>query len=326
MQQPHTTQPGAVPPGPAVAIDLHAGYRSTATDTDPRALIRFLDIVYDDPAMQAYKLRMRRLLALRPGETVLEVGCGAGHDLIRDARQVGPGGRVIGVDAKASMVAEAQRRVLADCGPARRVAALGPLARTVPIHRMISCHLGDARNLPLGDATVDACRVDRVLMYVPTPERALAEMVRVLRPGGRLVAMELDYGALLIDHPDTAMTERVLAALRAAIPNDLLGRSLRRILGDLGLSDVTVTPHGIELTHDLFRQVIEPTLASAAATGQLPRSQTRQWLAEMTSSHRAGRFYGTFIGMVAFARKPLRDRLGSAVVMPWPPAAKDKKY
>src|SRR5450755_919559 len=303
MQQ-RTIQPRAVPPGPAAAVDLHAGYRSTDTDTDPRALIRFLDTVYDDPSMQAYKLHMRQLLALRPGETVLEVGCGAGQDLIRDAGQVGPGGRVIGVDAKASMVAEAQRRVLAGSGPTDRAAALAPPVGAVPIHRVISCHLGDARSLPLADATVDACRVDRVLMYVPTPERALAEMVRVLRPGGRLVAMELDYGAMLIDHPDTRTTERVLAALRAAIPNELLGRGLRRILGDFGLSDITVTPHGIELAHDLFRQLIEPTLASAVAAGQLPRSRTRRWLAEMTSSHRAGRFYGTFIGMVAFARKP----------------------
>ncbi len=103
-----------------------------------------------------------------PGETVLDIGCGAGMDLLVAARRTGPGGRAIGIDMTESMRDRA-----------RASAAAAGLAN-------VEVHAADATALPLPDASVDAVISNGVLNLVPEKERAFAEIRRVLRPGGRL--------------------------------------------------------------------------------------------------------------------------------------------
>ena len=107
--------------------------------------------------------------ALSPGERVLDVACGAGLVTFPAARQVGPGGSVVGVDISGRMVEDAARRAEAD-GIA-----------DVSFARM------DAEALDLPDGAFDVALCALGLMYMPDPEFAGAEMRRVLRPGGRMV-------------------------------------------------------------------------------------------------------------------------------------------
>jgi arsenite methyltransferase len=106
--------------------------------------------------------------ALRPGDTVLDVGCGAGVDSLLAARRVGPTGRVSGVDATAEMVEKAKANAAA--------AGVG----NAEFHR------GEADRLPAGDATVDVVISNGVFNLCLDKPRVLAEIFRVLRPGGRL--------------------------------------------------------------------------------------------------------------------------------------------
>ena len=69
--------------------------------------------------------------------------------------------------------------------------------------------IGDAEALPLPDGLVDACRCERALQWVPDADQALAEMLRVLRPGGRLSIIDTDWRSLLFDLPDRAATDAV---------------------------------------------------------------------------------------------------------------------
>ncbi len=110
---------------------------------------------------------------LREGEVVLDVGSGAGTDLLIAARRVGPGGRAIGVDMTAEMV-ERCRASIAESG-------LG----NVEVRR------GSAEALPLEDASVDVVISNGVLNLVPGKERAFGEIYRVLRPGGRLMLADV---------------------------------------------------------------------------------------------------------------------------------------
>jgi arsenite methyltransferase len=114
-----------------------------------------------------------RHAGLSTGETVLDLGCGAGIDTLLAARAVGPTGRVIGLDMTPEMVERARRNA----------AAAG--LDTVEIRQ------GLIEEIPLPDASVDAIVSNGVLNLSTRKSRVLAESFRVLRPGGRISVTDL---------------------------------------------------------------------------------------------------------------------------------------
>jgi arsenite methyltransferase len=119
------------------------------------------------------------------GATVLDIGCGAGTDLLLAARRVGPGGRAIGVNMTADMLSVAAAGA-ASCGFAH-----------------VEVRLGDATDLPVEAGMVDVVISNGVLNLVPDKPRAVDEIWRVLRPGGRAqiaditIRLELSESATL---------------------------------------------------------------------------------------------------------------------------------
>jgi len=110
-------------------------------------------------------------LAIGPihaGERVLDIGCGAGMDLLLSAKRAGPDGHAIGVDMTRAMI---QR--------ARKSAAVAGL-------HQVEVREGDATALPVEDGSINVVSSNGVLNLVPEKERGFGEIVRVLRPGGRL--------------------------------------------------------------------------------------------------------------------------------------------
>ena len=105
---------------------------------------------------------------LRPGETVLDVGSGAGFDSLIAARQVGPSGRVIGVDMTDAMLEKARAGA--------RAAGLDN----------VEFRKGLAEALPLADASVDVVISNGVINLCPDKAAVYGEIFRVLKPGGRL--------------------------------------------------------------------------------------------------------------------------------------------
>jgi arsenite methyltransferase len=111
------------------------------------------------------------------GETIVDIGCGAGMDLLLVARKVGPDGRAIGVDMTAAMIERARSSAAADG------------LKHVEIRK------GDATALPVSDGSVDVVISNGVLNLVPEKELGFAEILRILKPGGRLhlADIALDY-------------------------------------------------------------------------------------------------------------------------------------
>ncbi len=107
------------------------------------------------------------------GETVLDIGCGAGMDLLLAAKQVGPSGHAIGVDMTTEM----------------RVSALIS-ARAAGLTQ-VEARAGDAEALPIGNSSVDVVISNGVLNLVPDKRKAYSEIARVLRPGGRLYLADI---------------------------------------------------------------------------------------------------------------------------------------
>jgi SAM-dependent methyltransferase len=125
------------------------------------------------------------LASLREGETVLDLGAGAGFDCFLAANRVGPSGRVIGVDMTPEMVEKAREN-------ARRCN-----------YDNVEFRLGEIENLPAGDNSVDAVISNCVINLSPDKRRVFGETFRVLRPGGRVMVSDI---VLLRDLPDAVRT------------------------------------------------------------------------------------------------------------------------
>ena len=152
-------------------------------------------------------------LNIPPSGIVLDVGCGPASITASLARAAGPSGLVLGVDRSEAMLARAVR---AESGP------------------QIAFLHADAQRLPLRDQTVDAVISVAVLQLVPDPGMALAEMARVLRPGGRLAVMV----------PTTGPTARVWRTLWKAGPHVFDEDEIGDILEDHGFASVRTKNFG----------------------------------------------------------------------------------
>ena len=141
-----------------------------------------------------------RLLAPRPGERILDAGCGPGTCLVALARAVGPAGRVSGIDLSPVMIERARRRI--------ERAGLGD---------RVDLTIADAARLPHADGVFDGIIASFSLELFDTPEipEVLVEWRRVLRPGGRVVVVALSRAAPV--HWPTRLYERLHDRFPAAL-------------------------------------------------------------------------------------------------------------
>lgn len=158
------------------------------------------------------------IAALRAGETVLDLGSGAGLDCFLAARQVGPNGRVIGVDMTAEMIARAREN-------ARKSGATN-----------VEFRLGEIEHLPVPDATVDAILSNCVVNLSPDKEAVFREALRVLRPGGRLAMSDvLALGPLPVE------VQRDLAQYTGCLAGAATIDETKALLGRAGFEQIEIT-------------------------------------------------------------------------------------
>src|SRR5689334_2849932 len=162
--------------------------------------------VYSTPEVVQQRAEVLALLAAQPGERVLDVGSGPGFLVASLADAVGPGGSVHGVDPSAPMNALA-----------RELVGTRPWARIDD---------GDALDLPYPDGVFDAAVSTQVYEYVADLPRALAELHRVLRPGGRALVLDTDWDSVVWHAADRDLQRRVLAAWEEHLVHPRLPRTL----------------------------------------------------------------------------------------------------
>ncbi len=209
---------------------------------------------------------------LAAGEVVLDIGSGGGIDTVLAARQVGPTGRVIGLDMLAEMV-ERANAVVHEAG----VAAWCDLRQ------------GDMEAVPLPDATVDVVISNGVINLSARKSRALAEIARVLRPGGRICVADLvvdddlppevlSSGAAWAGCIAGALSERVFIRKleRAGLVDIDMGERASLTLDDVALYPL-FTPDVLSLMRRLVSNDAQQHIAtSLIARARQPASHTRR--------------------------------------------------
>lgn len=237
--------------------------------------------------VQTYKARTYDLLEPREGSVLLDLGCGMGQDVLALARYVGSIGRVVGVDRSETMIEEASKS-------------------SAGLELPIEFRAGDAYALDFPDATFDACRADRVFHHLEDPPRAMAELVRVARPGGRIVLFEPDFGTAAVDSPNRALTRAMVNLLCDTVQNGWMGRHLRALLTDAGLGEVVVAPEIAPMTDYATANLIlwlERTAAQAVEVGVATADEADTWLSQLREADRSGRFFAMAIACFAWGRK-----------------------
>jgi arsenite methyltransferase len=161
----------------------------------------------------------RAIAALKPGETVLDLGSGGGFDAFLAAREVGKGGRVIGVDMTPAMLSKA-----------RRNAERGQFTN-------VEFRLGEIENLPVADASVDVIISNCVINLSPDKPRVFREAWRVLKRGGRLAISDVVASAEL---PASMRDDPYLHS--ACVAGASLASELETWLAEAGFVDIRIQP------------------------------------------------------------------------------------
>ncbi len=159
------------------------------------------------------------IASLRPGETVLDLGSGAGFDCFLAARAVGENGRVIGVDMTPEMLRKARQNAQRDG------------------IRNVEFRLGEIEHLPVADATADVVISNCVVNLSPDKERVFRETFRVLKPGGRLAISDIVATAEL---PDSMKQD--LSLYTGCMAGASSVGALEAILERAGFEDVRIRP------------------------------------------------------------------------------------
>ncbi len=204
----------------------HDDFVNAASIDSPLALelAERLRVLHHSDLERAHRAVYLDRLNVAAGRHVLEVGCGTGWVLKEVARRVGQKGRALGVDASAELLALAE-------------------AQAVQEGIAIELRQGDARALPVEDSEFDVALVPLVLLHVADAERAVAETIRVVRPGGQVGILERDNESLVVAHPDRALTRLIVqTGTDQTAANAWVGRRLPGMLTRAGLIDVQIEP------------------------------------------------------------------------------------
>lgn len=238
-------------------------------------LADFLEDVAASETIQTAISRSIAAMHLRTGDRVLDVGCGTGVIFPEVVRAIGSTGQIVGIDHGSGFLDDARQRSV-DGGFGNQVALFQ----------------GDAHVLPFEDDSFDAAHTERVLIHLADPDRALAEMARVVKPGGWISCVEPDLVGMRMEHTQPELGAAVISGFCASIRNPAMGLELNRRLLRCGLTDISV-----EVLTEVERSLTDDDMAfyrnagdRAVELGLLTKTTAAQALDEMRRASACGYF------------------------------------
>jgi SAM-dependent methyltransferase len=268
--------------------DLDAEWTKAPSIERPKPVL-YLDTVTATNFAQEYKRRTYQALNPQPGDWLLDVGCGAGDDVMALAKIVGPNGKVIGVDKNPTMVAEGWKRLQGSGLPAE-------------------IQLGDSHQLPFEENTFDCCRSDRAVQHMEDPLQAIINMTRVVKRGGLVVISEPDWETLVVNTNNTRLTRKIINFMAdEVVRHGWIGRQLPGLFRQAGLTELSVAADTLMLDDLQMAERIwglQRHAKTALDRGMITAAEMREWICDLENAGRNGAFFSAASGFMVRGRKP----------------------
>ena len=241
-----------------------------------------MEVLYRQPDILRRRSIVYEALGAQPGERILDAGCGPGFYVAELLEQVGSEGSVVGVDASAPM--------------------LGVAAKRSEGHANVSFLEGEVTALPVGDADFDRVLSVQVLEYVADIPAALAELRRVLRPGGTVLIWDVDWGTVSWHSEDQGRMERFLKAWDKHLTDPSLPRTLSARMREAGFEDVQLEGHAFatdDVNETTYAGALVPLMAGFVGT-----EEAQEWAEEQRQLQARGEAYFACIQFCFTGRRP----------------------
>lgn len=269
-------------------------FATVDSSSDPQAFVQCLHEQYaHNTRLHLNKHETLNLMDLKPGHVVLDAGCGTGVDAVQMARLVAPSGHVYGVDFSQEMINEAASQAAANDLP-------------------ITFQQGSIYELTFADNFFSRCRADKTFQHLARPEVALRELIRVTKPGGKIVIADPDHDSLIIDTPYPDITRRFVRFRSDHMAQGGIAHQLYRMFKEQGLTNVTVTPLTQVYTNYDEKKVSSPYLREiwlAHKHGVVNEDEAERWAGSLQEVIDKDHFFCMQTYIVTTGEKPEKHEL-----------------
>lgn len=251
-------------------------------------MIQTLESLYQTPEAANRRKAVLDTLKLKRGECVLDIGTGPGFVALEIAEAVGPMGQVECVDTSDAMIVAGLKR-----------------CATKP---WVCFQIGHATELPVGDNSCDAVASVQVYEFVPDISKALEELRRVLRKGGRAAIVSTDWPSLVWHSSNPERMARVLAAFEEHCAHHALPRVLPAMLKAAGfaIQDQRVLPHfDVSGKPDTFGYQMAEIIASFVPGHRgVTKAEAEDWLSDLHQVIEKGDWFFNVNQYLFLAQRP----------------------
>ena len=266
---------------------LLSGFADVDGSANPASFVDLLDRAHKRRDRATLSEHCLHRLNAKRNDYVLDAGCGVGHETAKLARKVGRNGMTIGIDCSETMIYEASRR-------ARK--------------QRLFFGLADLHHLNFLSNTFDGCLAISTLSHVANPQRVVNELLRVLKPSGRLVMAEADWDTLEVYAGGSSAGTFVTKLIRQSFVHSGMGHKLPVLLFESGFTDINISTgttamYDYKSADELWR--IHPILECAMRKRLISLRQVHRSVLTLETASAERRFFATATGFTVTGTKPM---------------------
>ena len=234
-----------------------------------------LEKSYQLPEIVQQRQHTLKKLTVKPGEKILDVGCGVGFLSYEIALLTGDSGKVCGIDQNSEMIRHANKR----CEKLRNT----------------QFSQANADDLPFPEESFDAACCTQVLLYVKDVAQVISGIKRVLKPAGRIIVVETDWRGVVLNSDYDSITRKIFSAWDATVSSPNLPVRLGSLLLNNGFCNIDVEPIPIlntEYTPSQFSHgMMNWITRNALKNGVITKEQSQKWLDDLDVKGESGNYF-----------------------------------